>query len=446
VFGYDAILGGPPFVRLEQLHSTQRDQLPLYRRRYLSARQGQYDLYMLFIEQALDLLNEGGRVAFSLSNSFLRTDSGRLVRGYIAANACVEEIVEFEDPKTYDDAATQIVLLRLRKVRPRCEGRYAVIEGRGRLRRKLEQLASGHADSEISTTPLPPEATATSQWKLTDSDDGRWLERVRQAGVPLGHLVAVESGLSTDIDRLLLLKKTGRVAGGILLAQSRDNDDHTIRLEEAATRSVVRGHQSRGYQPPRLQHVYPFPYDAKGRVLTEDALRTGFPLMYAYLLKNRAELSQRALAKGCPWYSTFARRPQRLAQGLRLLSAKITSGNSFSLIDNPQLLAHNSVVVLTDRSGAIDPYYLLGIVNSKVFTRYVSLTMPKTNVGRYSLRLSRLRRFPVPDPTSENTRQASQAISSLVRDLVQQSSRHPPSQDLLTAVDCQVADLYGVDP
>ena len=134
---YDVILGGPPFVRLEQLHSTQRDQLPLYRRRYLSARQGQYDLYMLFIEQALDLLNEGGHVAFSLSNSFLRTDSGRIVRGYIAANACVEEIVEFEDPKTYDDAATQIALLRLRKMRPCCEGRYAVIEGRGQLRRKL---------------------------------------------------------------------------------------------------------------------------------------------------------------------------------------------------------------------------------------------------------------------------------------------------------------------
>ena len=106
---YDAIIGGPPFVRLEQLHNTQRYELPLYRRRYLSARQGQYDLYMLFIEQALDLLNEGGRIAFSLSNSFLRTDSGRFVRGYIAANACVEEIVEFEDPKTYDDAATQIV-------------------------------------------------------------------------------------------------------------------------------------------------------------------------------------------------------------------------------------------------------------------------------------------------------------------------------------------------
>ncbi len=446
LLSYDAILGGPPFVRFEQLYNTQRDQLPLYRRRYLSARQGQYDLYMLFIEQALDLLNEGGRVAFSLSNSFLRSDSGRMVRGYIAANACVEEIVEFEDPKTYDDAATQIALLRLRKVIPRCEGRYAVIEGRGRLRRKLEQLASDQPDSDISTRSLPPEATASSRWKLASSDDSRWLERVRLSGVPLGRLVAVEFGLSTGIDRLLLLKKTGQVAGGIVLAKSRDNKDHTIRLEETATRSVVRGHQLRGYQPPKLQHVYPFPYDTKGRAFVEDDLRVRFPLMYAYLLRKQAELSKRTLAKGCPWHSTFCRQPERLAQGPRLLSAKITSGNSFSLIDNSQLLAHNSVVVLTDRRGTLDLYYLLGIVNSKIFTRYVSLTMPKINVGRYSLQLSRLRRFPVPDPENKKTRKTSQAISSLVHDIVQQSLRRPPSQELFTAIDRQVADLYGVDP
>ena len=58
----DAILGGPPFVRLQQLHETQPDRLPLYRRRYLSARRGQYDLYMFFIEQAIDQLKEDGRI------------------------------------------------------------------------------------------------------------------------------------------------------------------------------------------------------------------------------------------------------------------------------------------------------------------------------------------------------------------------------------------------
>jgi len=168
--------------------------------------------------------------------------------------------------------------------------------------------------------------------------------------------------------------------------------------------------------------------------------------MHAYLSRKQSELSKRTLAKGCPWYSTFIRQPKCLARVPRLMSAKITSGNSFSIIDDLQLLAHCSVVVLTDHAGKVDPYYLLGIVNSEVFTRYVSLTMPKTNVDRYSLRLSRLRRFPVPDPACESKWQSSQAISSLVQDLVQQSMDRPPSPELMKAIDRRVADLYGVDP
>jgi len=340
-------------------------------------------------------------------------------------------IVEFEDPKTYDDAATQIALLRLRKVRPPCDGRYAVIGGRGRLRHKLEQLDSGQVDSEISTTLLSPSATASSRWNLASSDDDSWLGTVRQAGIPLGRLVTIESGLSTGIDRLLLLKKTGRGVGRTVVTESRDEDNNTIRLEEAGIRSVVRGHQLRGYQPPKLRHVHPFPYDAKGRVFVESDLRVRFPLMHAYLSRKKSDLSKRKLAKGCPWYSTFIRQPKCLPHRPRLMSAKITSGNSFSIIDDLQLLAHCSVVVLTDHARKVDPYYLLGIVNSKVFTRYVSLTMPKTNVGRYSLRLSRLRQFTVPDPACEGPRQPSQAISSLVRDIVQHSMDRPPSPELM---------------
>jgi methylase of polypeptide subunit release factors len=123
--GFGAI-GGPPFVRLEGLHRSQKERLRYYRQRFLSAQRSRFDLYMLFIEQALDLLKPGGLLAFSLSNSFVRSEGGRRIRGYIAANASVEEVVEFDDPRTYADAATQIALLRLRKTRATCGSRHVV--------------------------------------------------------------------------------------------------------------------------------------------------------------------------------------------------------------------------------------------------------------------------------------------------------------------------------
>ena len=436
--GFDVIVGGPPFVRLQQLHQTQHDQLPMYRRRYLSARQGQFDLYMLFIERAIDLLNEGGYLAFSLSNSFLRTISGQTVRGYIAANACVEEIVEFDDPRTYADAATQIVLLRLRKTRRRCGGRHILIKGRRHLRRTLEQLLSDQLTSDISVTALQPEATASSRWRLTTSKDAYWLEKIHEGGVPLGRLVKIEHGPSTGLDRVLLLKQAGRSINGEVFAQARKSKQ-TFRLEEAAVRFVVRGRQIRGYRPPTLRYLYPFPYDAHGDVLPEQELQTRFPLMYAYLSLYRGELLRRPLPKGCRWYSTFCHPRRCEARGPRLISGRIVSRGSFGLVSDLDVLTHSSVVVLTPRISKVDPYYLLGVLNSRAFGRYVSLTMPMINTGRYSLRLSALRLFPVPDPESQRNHAICRRVASLVHDLLRMSARQAAPSHLASAIEDEVA-------
>ena len=61
----------------KRLHRSQKERLRYYRQRFLSAQRSRFDLYMLFIEQALDLLKPGGRLAFILSNSFLRSKGGR---------------------------------------------------------------------------------------------------------------------------------------------------------------------------------------------------------------------------------------------------------------------------------------------------------------------------------------------------------------------------------
>jgi hypothetical protein len=193
--GYDAIIGGPPFVRLERFYCSQKERLRYYRQRFLSAQRSRFDLYMLFIEQALDLRKPGGRLAFILSNSFLRSKGGRRIRGYIAANASVEEVVELDAARTYADAATRIALLRLRKTRATCGGRHALVRGRGGLRLKLEHLVSDCPHPDTAITPLEDGAPHSSCWRVTDPKEERWLEFILQAGIPLGRLVIVEQTL-----------------------------------------------------------------------------------------------------------------------------------------------------------------------------------------------------------------------------------------------------------
>jgi type I restriction-modification system DNA methylase subunit len=121
---FDVIMGGPPFVRLQDLHRTQPDRVEEYKRQFVSAGCGSFDLYMLFIEKSLCLLCEGGRLGLSVSNSFLRSSSGRGLRELISESATVEEIVEFPDAQVYPDAKVQIALLCLSKGRSGSPTRY----------------------------------------------------------------------------------------------------------------------------------------------------------------------------------------------------------------------------------------------------------------------------------------------------------------------------------
>jgi hypothetical protein len=437
---YDAIIGGPPFVRLEALHRSQKERLHYYRRRFLSAQRGQFDLYMLFIEEALDLLKPGGLLAFSLSNSFLRSESGRRIRGYIAANASVEEILEFDDSRTYADATTQIALLRLRKTRATCGSRHVLVRGRGGLRPKLDHLAIDQPESEVAITPLADGATNSSRWHVVDPIEERWLESILRIGIPLGQLATVERGPSTGMDNFFLLRKMQAGVSEILAKQRGEKEIH--QFEMAAMRPVIRGHQLRTYDHISLPNLYPFPYDDNtGKALSEAAMRTTYPLLYQYLLPHREALSRRHLAKGCPWYSTFIRLPGKSLNCRRLMSSTITTGTGFILIHDLKLLGHNSVVVLTPRDNHLDLYFLLGVLNSKVFSRFVALTMPRISAGRFSLRLSTMRRFPVPTGSTAVKGEAYRQIALLARNLPDVPSRRARSY-LLDAIDAEVGRLY----
>jgi hypothetical protein len=65
----NAIVGAPPFVRIQDLHRTQPHRVLRYREIYRTARSGQFDLYMLFMEKAIELLADGGRLGLSSTSA-----------------------------------------------------------------------------------------------------------------------------------------------------------------------------------------------------------------------------------------------------------------------------------------------------------------------------------------------------------------------------------------
>jgi hypothetical protein len=112
-------------------------------------------------------------------------------------------------------------------------------------------------------------------------------------------------------------------------------------------------------------------------------------------------------------------------------------------MSDPLLVAHDSVVVITPVKNRIDPYFLLGVLNSKIFARYVALTMPKINVGRFSLRLLPLRRFPLPILESGDNAAAYGRIATMVREWHAQSADCLQGRILPDPIEAEIDRLYN---
>ncbi|HUX02196.1 MAG TPA: N-6 DNA methylase, partial [Phycisphaerae bacterium] len=286
---FDAIIGGPPFVRLQDLHRTQPERVEEYKRHFATATCGSFDLYMLFIEKSLDLLREGGRLGFSVSNSFLRSKSGRRLRELIAESATVEEIVEFPDAQVYPDAKVQIVLLCLSKGKRALRTRFVRLRGEDAVGRALGRLHSSHEgeDPNIAVCFLPVRHLGAKPWSSADGADAAGLARIERAGIRLGLLpVEICSGTSTGADKVFLLQHVRDAGDGSVLVRERRYRE-TFRIESQAVRPIVRGRDIKAYLPPEPTTLCVFPYDEQDGLLTEGAFAERFPAAYGYLQSKK---------------------------------------------------------------------------------------------------------------------------------------------------------------
>ena len=441
---FDAIIGGPPFVRLQHLYKTQPERIAGYKREFATARSGQFDLYMLFIERAIERLAEGGRLGFSVSGAFLRSASGCALRKLIAGQTAVEEIVEFEDSKVYPDAVTPIALLHLYKSHCRTETRYVWVRGAGNLAQKMACLSSATPPGEtmIGVRMLPYSALSSEHWMLPSPGETE-KALVQAAGVEMGSLpIKVRNGLTTGADDVFLVKVVLQDSSGMIRIRTRLYGE-TFRIESGAVRPILRGRDIRGYVPPAATTLCVFPFDENGRVLEEDAFRAMFPQAYQYLAGHRHRLEAKGAGRNTPWYAPRFRNPGGIMKTPRLVSSMIDAKGGFTLDFSRDLLCHCSVLVVLPEPGFICPYYLLAILNSDGFWSFAERQMPAMGIGRRVYRITALRGFPLVMPDGQNET-AGQRISDLSKALLDGTQDSRAGKEMRLQIDDLVRQVYSI--
>lgn len=260
---YDLAIGNPPYVRTKNLEPEYLDKL---RKAFKTCEKGNIDIYYAFIERYFKMSK---RICFITPNGFLNNMSGK--RLYSLINNNISTLIDFKDKLVFKDARTYTTIF--------IAERDVTFTGR----------QYGNDIDQILEYKEKPIETAALNIKNAD----------------------VLSGIATLADSVYLVKKAD---DGKFYATF-DNIDYEIEKDILAPYFKITKIKSDVFE-----HDYMIcPYDSNYRIISEDTMRSKYPMTMAYLDVTRKRLMQRDKGKTSKYDSWYA---YGRKQGLHKISSK----------------------------------------------------------------------------------------------------------------------------
>ena len=105
---FDIVIGNPPYLNVEEINKSIKENISKFKTAYQK-----YDLYVLFYEKGIDLLNKNGQLNFITSNKFLSQGYGLKLRQLFLKYTIIE-IINF-NYDVFENATVRTCIFNFRK-------------------------------------------------------------------------------------------------------------------------------------------------------------------------------------------------------------------------------------------------------------------------------------------------------------------------------------------
>ncbi len=171
--GFDVVLGNPPYIPLKKIPELKEIQ------NEFETYTANGDIYTLFIERGLQILQPEGRLGFITSNKWLRAAYGESLREFLLKNTTIEKIIDFDGLKVFDEATVDTSIIQLLKHK---NGKQPVDAVRFDKTFDLEKdsISEYFEEHKIQLSDLNK-----GIWNLTSRKENSIKQKVEKLGLPL---------------------------------------------------------------------------------------------------------------------------------------------------------------------------------------------------------------------------------------------------------------------
>jgi hypothetical protein len=402
--GFDAVIGNPPYARIQSLKKNFPEAAKYYEKKYESSTQN-FDIYANFTEKGYNLLDEEGLLGYIEPHKFFQARFGKGLREFISDRKAIYEITSFEHHQVFDEASVYTCILILSGSKHE-EFRYSEVNP--------EKLQKGE---KVEYYNLDADYNKDS-WVFNHPVTDSVLSKIDEAGSTLEGLTRkIFVGLQTSADKIYLLEKIEEPSNGKVRVQ--DQEGNEMVLETDLLKPILKGEDVHRYQPLSPNYWVIFPYHIEGDdydLVEEGELKDEYPKTYEYLKSNEEELRGRENGrmdkKG--WYAYIYPKNMTEFDSEKIMTPEISHGNNFTYDSGG--LYHNTKVysIALNEETEISEKFLLSVLNNPLLWFFLSNTGYTLRGGYFTFKTDYLNPFSVPKVEFEmNEEERSKAVEEL---------------------------------
>lgn len=372
--GFDAVIGNPPYLNIDAVWGRKDGRLAYIKSRYSKIHTDKTDILFYFLARALELCK--GEIGFIVSRSFLEADKAQKLRGWLAGNSRVREVLDFREALVFPRVGINTAIVRLTKSKAIKEGLFRQYQNKA--------LPPGYRpehlrDSTFFVETTAPLASLTSEsWIFAGSDHSSLLAKVDAAGTRVGEFLHIGQGMQTGANEVFAIPKEDRsltdaaVQAGMAIRRARNSD------------------------------ILPFHVGEDGPLLlyVEDAASFNAlpPEIKAHLERNKVALMDRkAFIRGnCEWWRYTWPLHKEYFDRPRIYVPYRARDNRFAVDKDSMFLGITDTTVLYENGQPEDLHYLAAVLNSKVLTYRFRYIGKLVGGGSYEYFHNTVSKLPVP--------------------------------------------------
>ncbi|MFH0842879.1 MAG: TaqI-like C-terminal specificity domain-containing protein [Bacteroidota bacterium] len=395
--GFDAVIGNPPYVRQELLGAMKS-----YFQQHYRVYHGMADLYSYFIEKSMSLLNQTGLYGVIVANKWMRAGYGKELRKFLGGQD-IREIIDFGDLPVFETATTYPSILIVGKSGKRAGKIKLTIA-------KTLSFSSLEKYIEKEHQNIKRGSLDENGWNLAGEKEQLLLQKIRNAGIPLGEYVKgkIFRGVLTGMNEAFVID--GETKSKLIKEDKRSRE---------IIKPFLTGRDIKRYQKPESsKHLIMFP---KGFTNQRNAtkkhawewLKENYSAIADYLEPFKVKAEKR-FDKGYYWWELRACDYYAEFEKPKIIYPNILKRPEFTF--DPEGIYTNQKCFIISK----DDKYLLGLLNSKIFSFLFDRLLPKLRGGFYEPSYIFFKDFPIKqiNHTDSHDKNSYEKIITLVKEVL----------------------------